>query len=83
MNGRFLFTKRHYLFALAGVIVIAIGYLLMIGGGAEDPTAFSEDVFSFRRITLSPIVITIGFIILLYTIMMRDKTTNEAADKRK
>lgn len=70
----FAFTKENYRILIIGVIIVAIGYMLMVGGGAENPNEFHEDeIFSFRRITLSPIVILTGFVVVLYAIMKKSK----------
>ena len=55
-------------------LIVVIGYLLMIGGGSEDPNKFdANEIFSFRRITLSPIVILTGFVVVLFGIMKKAK----------
>ncbi|MBA3971538.1 MAG: DUF3098 domain-containing protein [Bacteroidetes bacterium] len=70
----FAFGKENYRILIIGVIVIVIGYMLMVGGGAENPNEFHEDeIFSFRRITLSPIVILAGFVVVLFGIMKKPK----------
>jgi uncharacterized membrane protein len=70
----FAFGRDNYRILIIGVVVVVIGYLLMIGGGSDDPTKFNaEEIFSFRRITLSPIVILAGFVIVLFGIMKRPK----------
>lgn len=69
----FVFNKQKYIIMLIGLAIICAGFLLMIGGGSEDPNVFSEDLFSFRRITLSPILIVAGFIIEVYAIMKKPK----------
>ena len=50
----FLFEKINYKILLIGIGVIALGFILMSGGGSEDPTVFNEDIFNFRRIRLAP-----------------------------
>lgn len=68
----FLFDKQNYLLMAAGLVVIIIGYLLMSGGRSADPNVFDADaLYSFRRITLAPILIVIGLIIEGYAIMRR------------
>ena len=57
----FLFEKVNYTVLLIGIAVIALGFILMAGGGSDDPKVFNEDVFSFRRIRLAPTVVLIGF----------------------
>lgn len=70
----FAFGKENYRILIIGVIIVVIGYLLMVGGGSEDPTKFNADeIFSFRRITLSPIVILAGFVVVLFGIMKKSK----------
>ena len=70
----FAFGKENYVILVIGVVVVTIGYLLMIGGGSDDPNQFhADEIFSFRRITLSPIVILLGFGIVLYGIMKKSK----------
>ncbi len=70
----FAFGKENYRILIIGVVIVAIGYLLMIGGGTDQPNEFHEDqIFSFRRITLAPIVILAGFITVLFGIMKKSK----------
>lgn len=70
----FAFEKENYRIFIIGVVLVVIGYLLMIGGGAENPNEFHEDeIFSFRRITLAPIVILAGFVTVLVGIMKKAK----------
>ena len=70
----FAFGKENYQILVAGVVLVVVGYCLMIGGGSDDPTKFNaEEIFSFRRITLSPIVILAGFVVVLFGIMKRPK----------
>jgi hypothetical protein len=65
------FSRINYLIILGGVVMLIIGYLLMIGGGSEDPNKFSEEIFSTRRITVSPIVLILGFLVVLAGIMYK------------
>lgn len=76
-SGGLVFGKMNYLLLAAGIVVIIIGFLLMSGGGSDDPNVFDEGIFSFRRITLAPIVVLIGFIIEGVAIMYRPKKTNQ------
>lgn len=66
------FGKKNYQLILIGTLLVLIGYLLMIGGGSNDPNVFNPEIFSFRRIVLSPIVIVIGFLIITYGIMKKN-----------
>ena len=74
-NKKFGFPigKVNYLYLAISFAVIIIGYLLMIGGGSHDPKVFSTDIFSFRRLTLAPIVIFIGWILGIFAIMKKPK----------
>ncbi len=56
-----------------GLLVMILGFVLMIGGGSSDPDVFNPAMFSFRRITLSPIVIIVGIVIILFGIMKTPK----------
>ena len=67
----FLFENINYKFLLIGIGVIALGFILMSGGGSDDPNVFNEDVFSFRRIRLAPTVVLIGFGITIYSIFKK------------
>ena len=58
---------------LIGVVVIVVGFLLMTGGGSSDPNVFNDDMFSFRRITLAPIVVLVGFGVIAFSIMKKFK----------
>lgn len=69
----FLFEKVNYKFLIAGIAVIALGFILMSGGAAENPSVFNPDVFSFRRIRLAPTVVLIGFGITIYAILKNPK----------
>ncbi|QTN37918.1 DUF3098 domain-containing protein [Cryomorphaceae bacterium] len=73
-NKDFIFEKRNYQLMIVGLVVMAIGYLLMVGGGSEDPEVFNPEIFSARRIVVSPTVIIIGFAIEIYAIMWRPKS---------
>jgi hypothetical protein len=71
--GEFAFGKENYRLMLIGLAFIVIGFLLMIGGGSTDPTKFNPEIFSFRRITLAPILILAGYVIEIFAIMKRPK----------
>ena len=69
----FAFKKKNYLLLIVGLSFIASGLILMIGGGSEDPTKFSADIFDFQRLTLAPILLATGFIIEIIAIMYKSK----------
>jgi Protein of unknown function (DUF3098) len=70
----FPFQKANFLIILAGLVVLLIGYMLLSGGGSDDPNVFNADeLFSTRRRTVAPIVIIIGYIVVGVGIMFRSK----------
>ncbi len=69
----FLFEKANYKILFIGIAVIAVGFILMSGGGSDNPNVFNEDIFSFRRIRLAPTVVLIGFGITIYSILKNAK----------
>ncbi len=84
----FLFEKTNYKILLIGIVVIAFGFILMSGGGSEDPKVFSEAIFNFRRIRLAPTTVLIGFGITIYAILKNPSPltpkggTTDFADKK-
>ncbi|TVR41731.1 MAG: DUF3098 domain-containing protein [Bacteroidia bacterium] len=78
-----LFDRHKYMWLIIGLVVTALGFLLMIGGGSDDPAVFSEDIFSFRRLTLAPLLVLAGYVIQIYAIMKKSTNTDEAAGGRK
>jgi uncharacterized membrane protein YqhA len=71
MKQEFIFGKRNYLFMIIGLVFIAIGYILMAGGGSDDPNVFNDAIFNTRRLVFAPIMVLAGFIVELYAIMTR------------
>jgi fumarate reductase subunit D len=67
----FALRPENYKLLAIGFVIIVIGFLLMIGGKSQDPNKFSNDIFSFRRITLAPIVVLAGFIFEIWAIMKK------------
>jgi Protein of unknown function (DUF3098) len=68
------FKKINYMMLIGGVVLVILGYMLMSGGGSADPNVFNgEELFSHRRITLAPIVILLGYLIVGVGIMYRSK----------
>ncbi len=70
---QFALTRENYVLMGIGIVLIFIGFVLMIGGASKDPNVFNEDMFNFRRLTLSPILILAGFAVELYAIMKKPK----------
>ncbi len=69
----FLFEKRNYIIMLVGLAFIALGFILMSGGGSDDPAVFNTDVYNFRRVRLAPTLVLIGFAIEVYAILVKPK----------
>lgn len=70
-DKRMPLSKRNYALLLVGAAIIVIGFMLMSGGGAATPEEFHYEIFSWRRITLAPIVIVAGFAFEIYAILKR------------
>jgi hypothetical protein len=71
----FVFDRSNYIIMIAGAVTIMVGFLLMSGGATTDPAVFpKEEIYSFRRIGLAPIVIMIGFGIEIFAILKRPKS---------
>ncbi|MCF8340870.1 MAG: DUF3098 domain-containing protein [Chitinophagaceae bacterium] len=74
-NNTSLFSKDNYVWMVIGIAVMLIGFLLMAGGKSQDPTVFDNNqVYSFQRITLAPILILTGLMIEVYAIMKKSKS---------
>lgn len=70
-NPRLPLTRRNYVILAAGFLVIVLGFVLMAGGGSDSPDSFNYAMFSWRRITLAPILVIGGFVVEIYAIMKR------------
>lgn len=70
----FALGRENYKLMIIGIVIIIIGFVLMVGGGSEDPNVFNPEVFSFRRITLAPIIVLAGFLFEIYAIMKKPKS---------
>ena len=69
----FLFNKTNYKLLFIGLVLIALGFVLMSGGGSENPDVFNEEeLFSFRRITLAPFLVMLGYGLVLFGIMKKN-----------
>lgn len=65
----FIFGKENYKWLFIGLGCIALGFILMAGGGSDDPNVYNDAIFSWRRIRLAPTVVLIGFGVLVYAIL--------------
>jgi hypothetical protein len=72
-TGEFAFGKENYRLLFIGLAFIAVGFILMIGGGSKDPTVFNPAIFNFQHITLAPILVLAGYVIEIFAIMKKPK----------
>ena len=75
--ANFSLPTKNVRFILIGLIVMVAGYILMIGGGSSDPQVFNYDMFDFRRLVLSPLLVILGIVIIIIAIMRRPKKDAE------
>jgi fumarate reductase subunit D len=73
----FALRPENYKLLAIGFVIIVIGFLLMLGGKSDDPKVFSDKIFSFRRITLAPLVVLAGFVFEIWAIMKRPKNSGK------
>lgn len=74
-----LFDRENFIWMLIGVVLLTVGFLLMAGGGSDDPNVFdASEVYSTRRITIAPIIILIGLMVEIYAIFRQPKNTGTA-----
>jgi len=71
-NSNFAFSKENYIWLCVGIVLLIVGYVLMSGGGSDNPNEFHADqIFSARRITLAPITVLAGYGTILYAILKK------------
>lgn len=73
----FALGRENYKLLAIGFVIIVAGFLLMLGGKTDDPNVFSEKIFSFRRITLAPIVVLAGFVFEIWAIMKKPSSPDK------
>jgi hypothetical protein len=75
----FALSRENYIYLIIGFVIIIAGFLLMMGGKSPDPNSFNaKEIFSFRRITLAPVVVLIGFAFEIWAIMKKPKGSGKA-----
>lgn len=67
------FGKQNYIIVLIGIALIALGFILMIGGGSEDPNVFNGQMFNFQRLTIAPVLVLVGFVVEIVAIFWKGK----------
>ena len=72
-NKKFLFGSKNYKLLLISIGILLIGFILMSGGGSDDPSRFNSEIYNFRRIRLAPTLIIIGFLFSVFSILKRNK----------
>lgn len=76
-NDGFALEKNNYVLLLIGLGIIILGFILMSGGKSTDPNVFNQEIFSFRRITLAPILVMGGFMFEIYAILKKPQSPKE------
>jgi NADH:ubiquinone oxidoreductase subunit 6 (subunit J) len=71
----FLFNRTNYYLMIAGAVLIAIGFTLMAGGGSDNPEVFNESIYNWRRIRLAPTIVILGFVVEIWAILYKNKTS--------
>ena len=73
-KSKMVLGKKNYIIIISGCLIVVLGFILMSGGGSEDPNLFiEEELFSFRRITLAPFMVMLGYGVVLYGIMKKQQ----------
>ena len=72
-ESTFLFGKRNYLIMIVGLVVITLGFILMAGGGSDNPEVFNAEIYNWRRIRLAPTLVILGLGIEIYAILVNPK----------
>ncbi|MBQ0159745.1 MAG: DUF3098 domain-containing protein [Bacteroidales bacterium] len=69
----FVFDKINYIIMIVGIVLLALGYMLLCGGGSDDPNVFNSAMFDSRRLFVAPILITLGLVAEIVAIMYKKK----------
>ena len=76
-NNKFALSPKSVRFIVVGLIVMISGYILMIGGGSDNPNVFNPEMFNFTRLVVSPLLILLGVALLIIAIMKKPKGDDE------
>ncbi len=69
----FIFGKDNYIFMFIGIVLLALGFLVLSGGTSDNPIEFSPDIFNTRRLVVAPIILVLGFAVQVYAILLNPK----------
>ncbi len=69
-NAEFIFQRKNYFWMFIGLVVIALGFILMVGGGSDNPNVWNPAIFNTQRIRVAPTLVLIGFAIEVYAILL-------------
>lgn len=69
----FAFGKINYILLIAGIVLLALGYILLMGGGSNDPDVFSYAIFNTQRLVVAPLLLIAGFVVEVFAIMIKPK----------
>jgi uncharacterized membrane protein len=72
-NKDFAFGKENFLIIAVAMVIIIIGFVLMSGGGSQDPAGFNPEIFNTRRIVVAPMITVIGFLLVIVGILLKSK----------
>ena len=72
----FIFDRKNYAIMLVGIALIVIGFLLMTGGGSDDPEVFNPEIFAPVRIVVAPLLIVAGLVVEVFAIMKKGPETH-------
>ena len=73
----FVFGKSNYILLVAGIVILFLGYILLTGGGSDDPNVFNDQMFNARRMYVAPIMICLGFVVEILAIMLKPFNTDK------
>ncbi len=77
-NSNFALEKENFQLIILGCLIVLLGFILMSGGKTTDPNVFNEnEIFSFRRVTLAPIVVLSGYLFIIYAIMKKPRNESK------
>ena len=77
MKTTFIFGKKNFILLIVGLVLIAFGFILMSGGGSDDPNVFNPEIFNSTRIIIAPIFVLAGFIVEIFAIMSKPTEASE------